>query len=48
MPRGFGGGVNWFAVVLSATAFVALYRFKIDVLWVVLCCGVVGLIKTFL
>lgn len=45
--NGFGGNINWFAVVLGIAAFVALYRFKIDVLWVVLLGGLIGLIKTF-
>ncbi len=47
-PQGFAGSVNWFAAVLSALAFVALYRLKIDVLWVVLAGGVVGLCRTLL
>ena len=48
LPHGIGGGVNWFALVLSAAAFVALYRFKVDVLWVVLGGGALGLAKAFL
>jgi len=47
-PNGLNGGVNWFLAVLSVLAFITLYRFKIDVLWVVLAGGVVGLIRTFL
>jgi chromate transporter len=46
-PNGFGGNINWFAVVMTVAAFVALYRFKADVLWVVLLGGLIGLIKTF-
>jgi chromate transporter len=42
-PKGFSGGTNWFAAVMSVLAFIALYRFKIDVLWVVLAGGVLGL-----
>jgi chromate transporter len=42
-PRGWGGGLNWFAAVLSVVAFLALYRFKTDVLWVVIAGGLVGL-----
>jgi chromate transporter len=44
-PRGFGGGVNLFSLALSVVAFVALYRFKAEVLWVVLACGAVGLLR---
>jgi len=41
-PQGAGGGTNWFAAVLSVAAFIALYRFKVDVLWVVIAGGVIG------
>jgi chromate transporter len=47
-PHGLAGGVNWFAVALGAAAFLALYRFKLDVLWVVLAGGLLGLLKTYL
>lgn len=42
-PKGFSGSINWFAAVMSVLSFIALYRFKIDVLWVVLAGGVTGL-----
>jgi chromate transporter len=42
-PNGIAGGTNWLALAMSAVAFVALYKFKVDVLWVVLAGGVVGL-----
>ncbi len=42
-PRGLAGGIEWFAGLLSVLAFVALYRFKADVLWVVIAGGVLGL-----
>jgi len=44
-PRGLAGGADWFAAVLSVAAFVALYRFKADVLWVVIAGGAVGLLR---
>jgi chromate transporter len=47
-PHGLAGGVNWFAAALGAAAFLALYRFKLDVLWVVLAGGLLGLFKTYL
>ncbi|HEX8354012.1 MAG TPA: chromate efflux transporter [Pyrinomonadaceae bacterium] len=47
-PRGLAGGPDWFAAALGAAAFVALYRFKVDVLWVVLAGGLLGLARTFL
>ena len=43
-PRGFAGGTNWFAAVMSVAAFLALYRLKIDVLWIVLAGGALGLL----
>ncbi len=47
-PNGFAGNVEWFAAVLSVAAFVALYKFKADVLWVVLIGGLIGLVRTLL
>ncbi len=38
--------INWFAAVMSVAAFVALYRYKIDVLWVILAAGIIGLLWT--
>jgi chromate transporter len=40
--------INWFAAAMSMVAFVALYRFKIDVLWVVLTGGVIGLLRVLI
>jgi chromate transporter len=47
-PRGFAGGANLFAAGLSVLAFVALYRWKLDVLWVVLAGGALGLLRAWL
>ena len=47
-PGGLAGGTNWFAVIMSGVAFVALYRFKADVLWVVLLGGLIGLARALL
>jgi chromate transporter len=41
-PDGFSGGTNWFAAIVSVAAFVALYRLRLDVLWVVLAGGALG------
>ncbi len=46
-PNGIGQ-ISWFLAVMSVVAFVILYRFKIDVLWVVLAGGFIGLIRTLL
>jgi hypothetical protein len=37
------GGIRWSAVAMSVTAFALLYRFKVDVLWVILGGGAIGL-----
>jgi chromate transporter len=42
-PKGVQGPINWFAVIMGVAAFVALYRMKIDVLWIVLAGGLIGL-----
>lgn len=47
-PHGLGGPVNWVSGLLSIFGFIALFRFKIDVLWVVLAGGFVGLIRAML
>ena len=47
-PNGLTGNIEWFAAVMSIAAFIALYKFKADVLLVVLIGGVIGLIRTLL
>jgi chromate transporter len=47
-PRGLAGGLDPFALALSAAAFAALYRWKADVLLVVLAGGAVGLLRALL
>ena len=47
-PNGSGSNVNWFAAILSIAAFVALFRLKIDVLWVVIAGGIIGFLRVFL
>ncbi len=43
--EGFGGSINWFAAIMSLAAFLALFRFKFDVLWIILAGGLIGLLK---
>ena len=43
-PHGLAGGTRWVAVLMSAAAFALLYRYKVDVLWVVLGGGAIGLV----
>lgn len=39
-------GVNWFAAIITVAAFIGLFRIKIDVLWIVLGGGLLGLIAS--
>lgn len=47
-PQGLHGEVDWFAAILSVVAFVVLYRFKLEVLWVVISGGLLGLVSALL
>src|SRR5207244_12776457 len=42
------GVIDWFAIVLCAAAFVAMLRYKIDIIPVVLPGGLLGLVYKFL
>ncbi len=42
-PHGLAGGTDWFAAGMSVAAFSALFRFKANVLWVVIIGGLIGL-----
>lgn len=44
-PHGLAAGPDWFAAALGVAAFVALYRFRVEVLWVVLAGGLLGLAR---
>lgn len=48
LPHEPAGNVDWFAAAMSAAAFVALYKFKAEVVWVILAGGLIGLGKTIL
>ncbi len=43
----FSGGVEWFYALMSVVAFVALWRFKLDILTVIAACAAVGLVHTY-
>ncbi len=45
LPQGLIINADWFAALMSVAAFVALYRFKADVLQVVLAGGLIGLLR---
>jgi len=48
LPGGLAGGVDLFAVTAAIAAFVALHRFEIGGVWVVLAGGLAGLMKTLI
>ena len=43
-PTGLGSAVDWLSVVLVAVASVAIFRFKVGVIPVILGCGLAGLV----
>ncbi len=47
-PQDISGGVNWFAALMSAVAFLVLYKLKANVVWVVIAGGMIGLAKTLI
>ncbi|NJO15019.1 MAG: chromate efflux transporter [Thioploca sp.] len=46
-PQGFSGQFEWFAALLSIAAFIALFRYKINIISVIGICGLSGLIYGF-
>jgi chromate transporter len=40
--------ISWFALALSITSLIVLFRFKVDVLWIVIGGGILGLLKILL
>lgn len=40
--------VDWFAILLCATAFVAMLRYKIDIVPVIIGAGILGLLRNFI
>ena len=47
-PSGLGGRFDWISAVIGMAAFIALWRFKIDVIPVIAVCGAIGLALSFL
>jgi chromate transporter len=48
LPGGWQHAPDWFALTLTIAAFVALFSFKLDAVWVVLAGGAVGLLHALL
>ncbi|MFP5477070.1 MAG: chromate transporter, partial [Gammaproteobacteria bacterium] len=47
-PNGLAGGADWWSVVVGLTAAVALIRYKVGVIPVIVSAGCCGLAKQFL
>ena len=47
-PAGPASGIDWIAVVMCAAAVAAIYRFRVDIVWVVLGGGLIGAGRLFL
>jgi chromate transporter len=45
LPRGVSDGPDWFAVVVTLGAVVAVFRLKLDIVWVVLLGGMAGVLR---
>lgn len=44
----FGGAFEWFSMLLTVAAAIALMRYKVNVMMVIAACGVLGVARTFL
>ncbi len=42
-PQGFDGKFEWFAALMGVAAFIALFKYKIGIVWVIAVSAVVGL-----
>jgi len=47
-PQGFAGDFKWFYALMSVAAFLALWRYKQDIMKVIGACAAVGLMYTYL
>lgn len=43
-PLGLSGRIDWFSIGLTAVALVAVFRYKVNVIPVILTCGVIGMV----
>ncbi|MDH5328150.1 MAG: chromate efflux transporter [Gammaproteobacteria bacterium] len=47
-PQGFAGTFQWWSLLIGIAAFVALFRFKLSVVNLILACAVLGLVTSLL
>ena len=45
-PQGFDRGFEWLAAIIGIAAFIALWRYKIGVIPVIIACGAAGFVST--
>jgi chromate transporter len=45
-PQGYGAGFEWLSAIIGIAAFIALWRYKVGVIPVILACGAAGLAYT--
>jgi chromate transporter len=43
-PKGLEGAVDWFSIALTGLAMLAVFRFKVNVIAVILACGALGML----
>ncbi len=44
----FSGGFEWFYALISVTAFIALWKYKQDIMRVIAACAAIGLVHTYI
>jgi chromate transporter len=47
-PKGFQGQVEWISMAIAILAAIALFRFKVGIIKVILICGCLGLVATLI
>jgi chromate transporter len=45
-PRGFDGAFDWLSAAIGVAAFIALWRYKLGIITVIVACAVAGLAIT--
>jgi chromate transporter len=43
-PTGLEGAIDWFSIALTGLAMFAVFRFKVNVIAVILACGALGML----
>ena len=43
-PQGFDGSFEWFSLLIGSASFIALFRYKVDIMQVIAACAIVGFV----